>query len=91
MGDRARTAIIPISFWDLGVLLGRGEEQPGAARDVQAASGAAQRAQEVARRGSEMTPLSFRKIGNLSSRMRLVSPEGRKIAQIGSLTRWKNP
>ena len=31
----------------------------------------------------------FRKIGNLSSRVRLVSPEGRKIAQIGSLARWK--
>ena len=36
-----------------------------------------------------MTPLSYRKIGNLSSRVRVVSTEGRKIAQIGSLARWK--
>ena len=36
-----------------------------------------------------MTPLSYSKIRNLSSRVRVVSPEGRKIAQIGSLARWK--
>ena len=30
-----------------------------------------------------------RKIGNLSLRVRLVSPEAPKIAQIGSLARWK--
>ena len=31
----------------------------------------------------------YRKIGKLSVRVRLVSPEGGKIAQIGSLARWK--
>ena len=36
-----------------------------------------------------MEPLSFRKIGKLSSKMRLVASEGPKIAQIGSLARWK--
>ena len=36
-----------------------------------------------------MEPLSFRKMGKLSSKMRLVAPEGPKIAQIGSLARWK--
>ena len=36
-----------------------------------------------------MRSQSSRKIGNLSSRVRLVTPEGRKIAQIGSLARWK--
>ena len=36
-----------------------------------------------------MEPLSFRKMGKLSSKMRLVVPEGPKIAQIGSLARWK--
>ena len=30
-----------------------------------------------------------RKIGKLGRRMRLVSPEGGKIAQVGSLARWK--
>ena len=36
-----------------------------------------------------MEPLSFRKIGKLSSKMHLVASEGPKIAQIGSLARWK--
>ncbi len=30
-----------------------------------------------------------RKLGKLSVRVRLVSPEGGKIAQVGSLARWK--
>ena len=36
-----------------------------------------------------MEPLSFRKMGKLSSEMRLVASWGPKIAQIGSLARWK--
>ena len=44
---------------------------------------------ETSRSSSKVTKMSSRKIGNLSSRMRLVSPEGRKIVQIGSLARWK--
>ena len=41
------------------------------------------------RSSTEMTPASFRKIGKLRSRVRLVSPKGSKIAQVGSLARWK--
>ena len=33
--------------------------------------------------------MSLRKIGKMSSKMRLVTSEGPKIAQIGSLARWK--
>ena len=36
-----------------------------------------------------MSPLGSTKIGNLSSKVRLASPEGREIVQIGSLARWK--
>ena len=36
-----------------------------------------------------MEPLSFRKIGQLSSETRLAASWGPKIAQIGSLARWK--
>ena len=36
-----------------------------------------------------MEPLSFRKIGELSSETRLAASWGPKIAQIGSLARWK--
>ena len=36
-----------------------------------------------------MEPLSFRKIGKLSSETRLAASWGPKIAQIGSLARWK--
>ena len=36
-----------------------------------------------------MEPLSFRKIGKLSSETRLGASWGPKIAQIGSLARWK--
>ena len=36
-----------------------------------------------------MEPLSFRKIGKLRSEMRLAASWGPKIAQIGSLARWK--
>ena len=36
-----------------------------------------------------MRPPSSRKIGNLSSRICLASPEGHEIGQIGSLPRWK--
>ena len=36
-----------------------------------------------------MTAPSGRKIRKLSLRVRLVSSEGRKIAQFGSLARWK--
>ena len=36
-----------------------------------------------------MMAAAFQKIGKLSVRVRLVSPEGGKIAQIGSLARWK--
>ena len=41
------------------------------------------------RSSAEMSPASSRKIKKLSSKVRLASPEGRKIAQIGSLARWK--
>ena len=36
-----------------------------------------------------MEPLSFRKMGKLSSETRLGVSWGLKIAQIGSLARWK--
>ena len=36
-----------------------------------------------------MSDLRSRKIGNLSLRVRLADSEGGKIAQIGSLARWK--
>ena len=45
--------------------------------------------QESARRGSEMTRVSLRKIGNLSSGMRVAASERLEILQIGSLARWK--
>ena len=35
--------------------------------------------------------MSLRKIGKMSSEMRLAASKGPKIAQIGSLARWKNP
>ena len=35
-----------------------------------------------------MTTAAFQKIEKLSLRVRLVSPEGRQIAQVGSLARW---
>ena len=58
-------------------------------RSVQKASEGARGAQGLPRRGSKMEPLSFRKIGKLSSEMRLAASWGPKIAQIGSLARWK--
>ena len=36
-----------------------------------------------------MEPLSLRKMGKLISKMRVVASWGPKIAQIGSLARWK--
>ena len=59
--------------------------------EVREASGAARRAQEATKRGSEIREMSSTKITNLSSKVRLVPSERPKIAQIGSLPRWKKP
>ena len=71
--------------WELRTLSEEVLEGQGASLE---ASEAARSSPETSRSSSKVTKMSSRKIGNLSFSMRLVSPEGGKIAQIGSLARW---
>ncbi len=62
---------------------------PGASRRSKEGPERLRRSQERPRRSSGMSVLRVGKIGNLSLRVRLAASEGGKIAQIGSLARWK--
>ena len=72
--------------WELRTLSEEVLEGQGASLE---ASEAARSSPETSRSSWKVTKMSSRKIGNLSSRMRLVSPGGPEILQIGSLPRWK--
>ena len=66
----------------------RSREDPGGAGGTREAQGPPRSSPGTSRSSSEMMAAAFQKIGKLSVRVRLVSPEGGKIAQIGSLARW---
>ena len=64
----------------------RSQECP---RSVQEGPGAARRSPGTPRSSSEVTRMSSRKIGKMSSEMRLAASERPKIDQIGLLAQWK--
>ena len=57
-------------------------------QEVPRAQGASRSSPGTSRSSPGMTAATFQKIEKLSLRVRLVSPEGRQIAQVGSLARW---
>ena len=78
--------ILWVLSWELRTLSEEVLEGQGASLE---ASEAARSSPETSRSSSKVTKMSSRKIGNLSSRMRLAASERPEILQIGSLARWK--